>query len=149
MKKLTVFEKYSPYWPAIAVTSLILTILFWAAYMLVSNVLIEGYLRFAAFCFFALGILSFLKVKDGRIKINLLLNEQGELEVDYLVRNKSIDHDIFDLAEFEAIEVNKMPNRSLYNDFAKRDRTVRFKRKDGKSWQYLAQVHGRVIPLEN
>ncbi len=149
MKTLTVKEKYSRHWPAIAIASAVLAALLWGAYMLTTNVLLESYLRFAAFCFFALSLLSFFKVKDGQIQIDMKVDDDGGLIMDYLVRNKQIGHDAFDLNKVESVEINKMPNRSLYNDFATGDRTIRFKRKDSDDWLYLTEVHGRVIPLDN
>lgn len=149
MKTLTVKEKYSRHWPVIAIASAVLAALLWGAYMLTSNVLIESYLRFAAFCFFALSLLSFFKVKDGQIQIDMKVDDDGGLIMDYLVRNKQIGHDAFDLNRVESVEINQMPNRSLYNDFATGDRTIRFKRKDSDDWLYLTEVHGRVIPLDN
>lgn len=148
MKQLQVYEKYSRHWPVIAIVSAILAAILWGAYMLTGNVLVEGYLRFAAFCFFALSLLSFLKVKDGRIQINFIVDENGGLKLDYLVRDKNIGHDAFDLNQFEAVEINEMPNRTIYNDFAKSDHSVRFKRKESKEWLYLTEVNGRVIPLD-
>ncbi len=148
MKTLTVFEKYSRHWPMIAAGSTLLTLVFWGAYMIVSDVLLEGYLRLGAFCFFALALLSFFKVKDGRIQIDMQLRDDGGLEMNYLVRNKLIAEDAFDLNSFKTIEINEMPNKSLYNDFATADKAVRFKRKDNDSWIYLTEVHGRVVPLE-
>jgi hypothetical protein len=148
MKTLTVKEKYSRHWPAIAIASAVLAALLWGAYMLTSNVLLESYLRFAAFCFFALALLSFFKVKDGQIQIDIKVDDDGGLIMDYLVRNKQIGHDAFDLNSVESVEINKMPDRSLYNEFATGDRTIRFKRKDSDDWLYLTEVHGRVIPLD-
>lgn len=148
MKQLHVYEKYSRHWPAIAIVSAILAIILWGAYMFTGNVLVEGYLRFAAFCFFTLSLLSFLKVKDGRMQINFIVDENGGLKLDYLVRGKNIGHDAFDLNEFEAVDINEMPNRTIYNDFARSDRSVRFKRKESEDWLYLTEVNGRVIPLD-
>ncbi|MEX2574186.1 MAG: hypothetical protein WD317_07810 [Balneolaceae bacterium] len=149
MNNLTIPEKYSRHWPAISIASAVLTVLFWVAYMVTTDTLAEGYFRFAAFCFFALSLLSFFKVRDGRIKINLSLSEDGGLELDYFSRGKQIAQDTFDLNRFESVETVSMPNRTLYNDFATDDRTVRFKKKDSDEWLYLAEVNGRVIPLDH
>jgi hypothetical protein len=149
MKTLTVKEKYSKHWLKIAVISAILAVLLFGAYLITADVLIEGYLRLAAFCFFALSLLSFFKVKDGQIKIDLEIDEKGGLQIDYFVRNKKIAHDAFDLNRFDTIEIHEMPNRSLYNDFVTGDRAVRFKQKESSGWLYLTEVHGRVIPLDS
>jgi len=148
MNKLIVFEKYSRHWPVIAIVSAILAVILFGAYLLSGNVLVEGYLRLAAFCFFALSLLSFFKVKDGRIQINFIVDENGGLKMDYLVREKIIAHDVFDLNNFEAIGIDEMPDRSIYNDFARGDHSIRFKRKESDGWLYLTEINGRVIPLD-
>ncbi len=149
MKKLTLFEKYSRHWPLITVSSTALAIFLFGAYLYSSDVLIEGYLRFAAFCFFALALLSLFKVKDGQVQIDFRFFDDGGLEIDYLVRDKNIASEAFDLNRFEDVEVNDMPNRTIYNDFARNDRAVRFREKESKTWLYLTEVHGRVIPLNH
>lgn len=149
MKLLTVKEKYSRHWPRIAVLSAVLALLLWGAYMLVADVLIEGYLRFAAFCFFALSLLSFFKVKDGQIRIDLQIDDHGGLIINYYVRKNKIANESFDLNKIEEVKINDMPNRSLYNDFATGDRTLQFRRIDSDGWLYLIEVHGRVIPLDS
>jgi hypothetical protein len=149
MNTLTVKEKYSRHWPKIATISAILAALLFGAYLITVNVLIEGYLRLAAFCFFALSLLSFFKVKDGQIKIKLSIDEHGGLQLDYYVRNQQVAHERFNLNKVESVEIHEMPNRSLYNDFATGDRAIRFKEKESKGWLYLTEVHGRVIPLDH
>lgn len=149
MSQLIVKEKYSKHWPVIAVVSAVIALLFWGAYMFSTDVLVEGYLRFAAFCFFALSLLSFFKVKDGQIRIDLKFDDNDTLLVNYQVRKKQIASETFDLTKIKAIEINEMPNRSLYNDFATGDKTIRFKRTDSDGWLYLIEVNGRVIPFDN
>lgn len=149
MNHLTVNEKYSKHWPVVAIASALLAMLLWGAYMISANVLVEGYLRFAAFCFFSLSLLSFFKVKDGRIRIDLQFEDNETLLVNYQVRKKRIASESFDLTQIEAVEINEMPNRSLYNDFATGDKAIRFKRTDADGWLYLIEVNGRVIPLDN
>lgn len=149
MNHLTVNEKYSKHWPAITVVSALLAFILWVAYMFSADVLVEGYLRFAAFCFFALSLLSFFKVKDGQIRIDLQFENDETLLVNYQVRKTEIASESFDLTQIEAVEINEMPNRSLYNDFATGDKAIRFKRTDADGWLYLIEVNGRVIPLDN
>jgi hypothetical protein len=149
MKTLTVKEKYSQHWPKVAVISAILAVILFGAYLITADVLIEGYLRLAAFCFFALSLLSFFKVKDGQIKIELTLDEVGGLQLNYFVRNNQIAHEAFDLNQIESVEIHEMPNRSLYNDFATGDRAIRFKQKESPGWLFLTEVHSRVIPLDS
>lgn len=146
---LTVSEKYSRYWPVIAIGSIIASIAFFAAYIMVTDVLIESYLRLAAFAFFVVGFLSLFKLKDGRIVIDFeLANDAGpHMEVTYSVRDRNIHAETIDISEITALEIGQMPNRSLYNDFNNVDRTVRFQKENMEGWLYLNEIHGRVIPL--
>jgi len=149
-RSLTVKEKYSQYWPMITVLSAVMCVLFLISYIIVSDVLIEGYLRLAAFAFFALSLLSLFKVKDGQIEIEFTIDkdeEPGTLSLNYYVRENEIHsetHELNDLTEFKITEV---PNRSFYNDLIKGDKAVRFKKKNLDDWMYLNEIYGRVIPL--
>lgn len=146
---LTVSEKYSRYWPSIAAGSIILSIIMFGAYIMVSDVLIGSYLRLAAFAFFVIGFLSFFKLRDGRVQIDFVLKDDAgpHLDVLYSVRGRNIHAEMIDLSEITEIKVDQMPNRSLYNDFNKVDRSVRFQKEDMAGWLYLNEIHGRVIPL--
>lgn len=148
---LTVSEKYSRYWPAIAICSIVVSIFFFGAYILVSDVLISSYLRLASFAFFVVGFLSLFKIKDGRIRIEFELEKDTDpnLDVQYSVRDRIIHAETIDLSEITEIKVDKMPNRSIYNDINKVDRSVRFKKENMDGWLYLNEIHGRVIPLSN
>lgn len=145
--QLVVNEKYSLYWPGISIISAICSVLFFISYQLSGDVLLEGYLRLTSFGFFALAVLSFFKVKDGRMEITFLKND-SVLEIFYKVRNKLVHEEEIDLDKIEEIKTEQMPNKSIYNDFKKSDRCVRFKRKDSPNWIYLNEIHGRVIPLD-
>ncbi|REL38202.1 hypothetical protein DYD21_06225 [Rhodohalobacter sp. SW132] len=146
---LNVSEKYSRHWPAIAVGSIIASILFFGAYVAVSDVLIGSYLRLAAFAFFVIGFLSFFKIKDGRIEIQFEVNQKNsnELDVEYSVRGREIHAELIELDDIKDIKTDRMPNRSLYNDLNRTDRSVRFQKKNMEGWLYLNEIHGRVIPL--
>lgn len=145
-KKLTVSEKYSRHWPTIAVISAVMALLFYISYHMVGDVLIEGYLRFTAFGFFALAVLSLFKVKDGRMVISLEKDDES-LEIFYRVRDNLVHEEMILLADVREVKVDHMPNRSLYNDIIKSDRCIRFRRKDSDGWLYLNEIYGRVIPL--
>lgn len=148
METLTVFEKYSRHWPSIAIASAVLSVIFFGAYWYSDDVLIAGYLRLAAFVFFALSLLSFFKWKDGQMKIDLNLDQDHKIKLNYFVRDRFIASDHFDLNDVTEVEVNKMPNKTLYNEFATGDRCIRFRRKDTGEWSYLNEVQGRIIPLD-
>ncbi|CAN5368255.1 hypothetical protein BH23BAC3_BH23BAC3_12410 [soil metagenome] len=146
---LTVSEKYSRYWPAIAIGSIIISILLFVAYIMISDVLIGSYLRLAAFAFFVIGFLSFFKLRDGRIQIDFELKDDAgpHLDVLYSVRDRIIHSETIDISEITGLKVDQMPNRSLYNDFNQADRSVRFQKENMDGWLYLNEIHGRVIPL--
>jgi len=146
---LTVSEKYSRFWPAIAIGSIIASIAFFGAYIFVTDVLIGSYLRLAAFAFFVIGFLSLFKLKDGRIDIEFELSEDAgpHMEVTYSARDRNIHAEMIDISEITALKIDQMPNRSLYNDFNNVDRTVRFQKENMEGWLYLNEIHGRVIPL--
>ncbi len=146
-KELTVREKYSRHWPLIAAASMVLAILFFISYWLVSDVLLEGYLRLIAFGFFALGLLSLFKIKDGQVEIHLFVDEEDVLNVVYKVRGDVIHEEKWSRFELGNIKIDEMPNRSLYNDIMKSDRCIRLSRKNEHDWMYFNKVSGRVIPF--
>jgi len=148
-RSLIVSEKYSRYWPAIAVGSALLSVAFLISYIVVSDVLIGSYLRLFAFAFFVVAFFSLFKLKDGQIKINFDMENgsSDNLEVLYSVRDRNIHEELIDLSDITKLKVDQMPNRSLYNDFNKVDRAVRFQKKHMDGWLYLNEIHGRVIPL--
>lgn len=146
-KTLTINEKYSRHWPFIAVISAVFALLFYISYHFTGNVLLEGYLRLTAFGLFALALLSLFKLKDGKVEINIDL-EESKLVLNYRVRGKIINEEEIELNKIETLRIDEMPNRSIYNDFNKSDRCVRYKRSDSENWIYLNEVHGRVIPLD-
>lgn len=146
--QLKVSEKYSRYWPAITLGSLVVSVFFIGGFIYVNSVLLESYLRLAAFAFFVIGFLSYFKLRDGQITIIYELNdEQDDMTIIYSVRDQNIHKESVDLTDIKKIKVDQMPNRSLYNDFYKIDRSVRLKKKNMDGWLYLNELHGRMIPL--
>jgi hypothetical protein len=148
-KSLTVREKYSRHWPVIAGVSMILSLLFFFWYWVAADVLLEGYLRLIAFGFFALGLLSLFKIKDGQVEIVLNVDNDDVLHVTYKVRDNIIYEENWSRFEFESVKIDEMPNRSLYNDIMKSDRCLRFRRKNESDWIYFNKVSGRVIPFSD
>lgn len=146
-KQLKINEKYSRHWPLIALVSAIFSILFFISYHFVGNVLLEGYLRLTAFVLFALALLSLLKIRDGQVEINIDITEEDTALIRYNVRDQVISEEEFGLQELENLKIDRMPDKSIYNNFMKSDRCIRFRRKDTSDWLYLNQVNGRVIPL--
>ena len=145
---IKVSEKYSQYWPAITIGSLILSLLFLVAFFNSTDALLESYLRLAAFAFFVIGFLSYFKLRDGQININYQINDdESEMKITYSLRDQNIHAETVDLKEIVEVKVDEMPNRSLYNDFYKIDKSVRLKKKNMNSWLYLNELHGRMIPL--
>lgn len=146
---LQVSEKYSQYWPAITAGSLILSVLFLGGFIYADDTLLKSYLRLAAFVFFVIGFLSYFKLRDGQITINYEISDDSkhDMMVTYSVRDQNIHSESVDLAEIIDIKVDEMPNRTLYNDFYKIDKSVRLKKKNMSGWLYLNELHGRMIPL--
>lgn len=145
-QNLKIEEKYSPFWPIIATVSGIFAVILFVYYLMVDEVLLEGYVRLLSFSFFALMVLSLFKVKDGKVEITFT-SDDGTLYLTYHVRNRLVYEEDFCLRKIKDLKVDRMPNKSLYNDFAKNDRCVRFKKGKSDDWIYLAQLFGRVIPL--
>lgn len=143
---LVIEEKYSRFWPLIALVSGITAVLSFIFYLIADGVLLEGYIRLISFAFFALMILSLFKVKDGKVRISMVV-EDGKLHLEYRVRGRLIYSEEFQLEEIDDVKIDRMPDRSLYNEFAKNDRCVRFKKPKSAGWLYLNELHGRVIPL--
>jgi hypothetical protein len=146
--QLQVSEKYSQYWPAIMIGSLILSLIFLVAFIYTTEPLLESYLRLAAFAFFVIGFLSFFKIRDGQLTINYEVKDgDQEMYITYTLREQKIHAETVDLSDIVDIKVDEMPNRSLYNDFYKIDKSVRLKKKNMDGWLYLNELHGRMIPL--
>lgn len=148
--RLTVKEKYSQYWPMITVLSAVMCVLFLISYIIVTDVLIGGYLRLAAFAFFALSLLSLFKLKDGQIEIEFTIDKNEEpklVQLKYFVRENEIHTESHELNEFTEFKITEVPNKSFYNDLIKGDKAVRFKKKDLDDWMYLNNIYGRIIPL--
>lgn len=145
-EKLVIKEKYSKFWPVIAVISLISAIVIFYFYWSVSDVLIEGYLRLAAFILFSIGVLSFFKLRDGQIEITTTLDEDV-IEFQYISKNRVVHTEEFATDEIVSVKIDEMPNRSLYNDIIQSDRCLRFRRNNQSDWNYLNSINGRVVPL--
>lgn len=146
MKKLVIQEKYSKYWPLIAVVSLLLAIILFFVYQRMDNVLWLGYTRLASFSLFALALLSFFKVRDGRVEITVKI-ENGAVESIYKVRNEIIFHVEHAVSDFYRLKIDQMPNKSFYNDVVKSDKCVRFRKENENAWYYFNEIESRVIPL--
>jgi|AntRauTorcE11897_2_1112592.scaffolds.fasta_scaffold02514_4 hypothetical protein len=149
--QLKVSEKYSRYWPAASAGSLILSVLFVGGYIYSNDLLLESYLRLAAFVFFVIGFLSYFKVRDGKITIIYELDHEkvADINITYSVRDQNIHVESIDLSDIKDIKVDEMPNRSLYNDFYRLDKSVRLQKKNMNGWLYLNEFHGRMIPLSH
>lgn len=144
--QLVIREKYFKHWPTVSVVSLILSIVFFLVYHLIDDVLWIGYLRLAAFVCFAVALLSFFKVYDGRVEITVSIEDELVQSV-YKVRDKIIFSTELPLSDIHKLKIDQLPNKSLYNDFTKSDKCVRFQRKDESAWFYFNEIESRVIPL--
>lgn len=146
MNKLIIREKYSKFWPVITVISLFAAIILFYFYWIVSDILIEGYLRLAAFILFSIGVLSLYKLNEGQIEITAILDDDV-IVFQYRSKNKLIHTEEWSVNEIASFKIDEMPNRSLYNDLIQGDRCIRFRRIDQSDWSYLNSINGRVIPL--
>ncbi len=146
MKKLVIQEKYSKHWPTIAVGSLFMSVVLFITYQFMDDVLWIGYIRLASFSLFALALLSFFKVKDGQVEITVKLKDEI-VESTYKVRNEVIFRSENPASDFYKLKVDEMPNKSLYNDFVKSDKCVRFRRENENAWFYFNEIESRVVPL--
>lgn len=148
-EELVIQEKYSKFWPLIAFFSFLIASALFISYLSVTDVLMEGILRMAAFIFFAAGLLSLLKLRDGRIDIVVSTVEPDVVRFQYKLRDTIIFQEERNRNEFHSLKIDEMPNRSLYNDIIQSDRCIRFRRDNEPEWNYLNQINGRVIPLSN
>lgn len=148
MDQLIVREKYSKYWPAVAISSLLLAVLFFVAYHLIENILWVGYLRLISFSFFAIALLSFFKIKDGQVEMTVTVDDE-RVHSDFKVRNKLIDHHEIPKSDFYQLKVDMVPNKSIYNDLMKSDKSVLYRRKSESAWFHFNQIESRVIPLSD
>ncbi len=146
-RKLSIDEKYSQHWPVICGVSLILAVILFLSYQTTSNVLLEGYLRLASFGFLALSILSYFKVRDGKVVVDFEMDDEGALKINYSIRENYIHSEEWTVSEIAEAKIDELPNRSVYNDIMKKDRCVRLRRKKETDWIYFNKVYGRVIPL--
>jgi len=146
---LIIKEKYSEYWPHIAIITGILSIVLFIIYLNTDNVLYEGYLRLSAFGMFAFSFFSLFKIYDGQIVIEIRQNEQDRklLDLSYTLRGRELYRESINPKEIVSLKVAEMPNRSMYNDLFTGDRTVQFRKKDMYDWMYLNEFHGRIIPF--
>lgn len=146
MKELVIQEKYSKHWPTIAFVSLILSIVLFITYQMMTDVLLVGYIRLASFAMFALALLSFFKVRDGQVELTVKL-DNDTVESIYKVRDDIIFKRKDPISDFYELKVDQMPDKSLYNEFIKSDRCVRFRRNNENAWYYFNEIESRVIPL--
>jgi len=146
--KLTVFEKYSRHWPMITIFCGVLSVILFGLFLLIESVLVGGYLRLGAFASFAVCLLSYFKLRDGQIKIDLSIDDKKKLFIDYHVKGQNVYKESFSLNELEAFKVDTVPNKSFYNDLFTGDYRVMYKKSDYYSFLNLIELRGRLIPLD-
>lgn len=146
-RQLTVSEKYSRYWPAIAVGSAVLAVLFYLLFYFASSVLYQGYMRLISFAFFALSVLSFFKVREGKINIQIEQTDENLFTVTYRNGGKMLYSEEISGKDIAEIKIARMPNRSLYDDISRHDRCIKIRKKQSDDWVYFNVVNGKIIPL--
>lgn len=145
---LTVLEKYFTLWPYLVVASGFGSLSLFVAGQVSNHILLEGYLRLAAFALFALFLLGLFRLREGQIRIDFHSTGNGMLNIDYSVRGRSIDRQVHELSAIRTVESARMPDKTLYNNLVTSDRTLRYRPATGDSWQFLTEVRGRAVPLK-
>lgn len=146
---LTIHEKFSRHWPTAAIISGLSTLVVGLLWLTTEEILLEGYLRLATFCLFALTLLIALKLRQGQASVDLQVDEPtAELRLTYRFQNEQLGQQTYDLNAFDKIEIVEMPNRSLYNDFSPSNRTIRIQEPDREEEFYLFNLNDRVIPFD-
>lgn len=146
---LTVFEKYSQHWPLITVLCGVLSVILFGLFLLTDNVLVSGYLRLGAFASFAVCLLSYFKIREGQIKLELSIDDSKTLLIDYSIKDQIVFKESFALKEFEDLKKDIVPNKSFYNDLFSGDFRVMYKKSDYNSFLNLIEMRGRLIPLDD
>ena len=144
----TVEEKFSRTWPFIAISSSVLAILLFIYSRIMSDILISGYLELASFILFAVAVLSYFKLRDGRISIRIDIDrEKNELTFSYLLNGSVVSSETLSINKPVEFQSGKLPDTSLYTEINRTDRTIRFREAPSGSWRYLFQYNSRVIPV--
>lgn len=143
---LTLHEKFSGYWPSVAVLSAVSAAALFVYSRIQAEVLKSGYLELASFILFSVAVFSFFKLRDGRITISIELEDDG-LKIVYLLKNKTVLSEQLPAEKIDDLKTDRMPDSSLYTEINRSDRTIRFREKDSGEWHYLFQYNSRVIPL--
>ncbi|PWN07562.1 hypothetical protein [Rhodohalobacter mucosus] len=144
----TVHEKFSGSWPFIAALSSVLAIILFVYSRVNSDVLISGYLELSSFILFAVAVLSFFKLRDGRISIRIDFDrESSELLFSYYLNRSVVTNETLSITNKIEFKTGRMPDTSLYSEINRSDRTIRFREHPTDSWRYLFQYNSRVIPV--
>lgn len=146
-KQLHIEEKFSKFWPAAAVISFLIALTFYLLYINTDEVLNGGYYRLIAFSFFAAGVLSIFKLRDGKVLLQLEISNNRDLRIHYQTKKRAIGEDQWNIEEIASVKIAEMPNKSLYNDMVASDRCVVIRLKNNSDWLYLNNLDSRVIPL--
>jgi hypothetical protein len=146
-RKISLHEKYSSYWPLITYSSIILALILFTAYLFSEGVLLSGYLRLFAFIFFAAGVFGLFKMKDGKVKMIVEINE-SEVISRFFRNGEQFLEESWNFDQLQDVQVTDMPNKNFYYDFVKSSKAVRVKGKKDDSWLYFNKISNRIIPLE-
>jgi len=149
MSDLRIEEKYSAQWPLITVVSMILAVTIFSSLLFIDSTLLAGYVRLTAFAFFAIGVIGFFKLRDGKVTLHFSMEDENFLLLEYIVKSELKHSENWDLKHIATVKIEEMPNRSFYNDIVTTDRCIAIRYKDENDWTYLHKLYGRVIPLKN
>lgn len=123
-----------------------LSLLIFAASHLVDNVLLNNYLQLSSFCLFALFLLGLFKLRDGQVVIELSAEPGESLVVHYRIDHELVNSSELTPGSVRQFKVSRMPDKSLYNNLNRKDRTIRYQ-DDQSQWHYLFEYKDRVIPF--
>lgn len=144
-------EKYSRHWKKISLAGLILSltlVLFWLhADSDPDKVVLAGVLRLGAFLCFALFLLSWFKVRQGQIRVELH-SEGHHLRIRYRLRDRIVSEERLDLRRIKDIEISGMPDRTVADEFKRASFTLRYRLKDSPDPIWLFDVGDRILPFD-
>jgi|GEM_PF-619401 hypothetical protein len=111
-QSMTVNEYQSSIWKNLTGVSVLITIIFGAAFLFTNNTLWAGIFRLLAFAGFAGVVLAALRLREKPVTLNLETNNK-HLIVRYMLKNKELKEELFEreaIKNIEKKEVSKMKN---------------------------------------
>ena len=141
---VTVPEYTHQFWKIASITCGILCVVLFTAYWNISGAFWAGIFRFAAFIFFAAGIMTYLKIMDGPLEVTLTTVDEL-LVVSYTKKEKVIQEEQFERDSIDRIEC-KQPEKNVFSSFLQPDsRAFSIDFNDSDRNLYLFEFRGRPL----